>query len=290
MKDGILNILKPANMTSHQVVAHVRRKLKIKKVGHTGTLDPNAMGILPICIGRATRVSEYVMDLNKKYRAEITFGISSDTGDLYGDIEVLANDFTLNSATLNTSLNKFKGKITQIPPMASAIKVAGKKLYEYHRQGKDVEIPKREVNIYDISLVNGFPIGSKTCYIDVHCSKGTYIRTLCQDIGKDLKLGALMSYLIRTEVGPFNLDNSIFLDDLTEDNYTDFLYPADFVLYKLTKVILSDKEVFQIKNGVSVLHSINNDDDLYRVYDKEDNFIAICTNNKGKLKPQKVFI
>ena len=289
MKDGIINILKPANMTSHQVVAHVRRKLKMKKVGHTGTLDPNAMGILPICIGKATRVSEYVMDLNKDYRAEITFGVKSDTGDLYGNIETITDNFTIDNQKLMDTLEKYKGTITQTPPMASAIKVAGKKLYEYYRKGEEVEIPTRQVNIYNINLVDNYPITEKTCYIDVHCSKGTYIRTLCQDIGNDMELGALMSYLIRTKVGPFNIDNSVFLNDLSEENYQNNLFPIDSVLYQFPKINLTETDVNKIKNGVSVTIKEVFDEDTVRVYDDKDNFIAMCTYNNGKLKPHKVF-
>lgn len=289
MANGILNVLKPANMTSHQVVAYIRKKLKLSKVGHTGTLDPMATGILPICIGKATRVSEYVTDLTKSYRAEITFGLVSDTGDLDGNIKVLVQNPEIAEEDLKQVLKEFTGTITQIPPKASAIKVNGKKLYEYHREGLEVEIPSREVIIYSLKLVEDFPLTSNKGYIDIHCSKGTYIRTLCQDIGEKLGTGALMSYLIRTSVGPFNLKNALFLHQITEENYLKYLHPMDSVLTHLDKVILPKYMAKKIVNGLSV----NNTSNLYssevRVYDEDNNFIAICKNLDGMLKPHKVF-
>lgn len=289
MQNGIINILKPANMTSHQVVSHVRRALNIKKVGHTGTLDPNAMGVLPICIGKATRVSEYVMDLSKGYRAEVTFGITSDTGDLYGTIQQVHEKPHICKESILPVIKSFEGTITQTPPMASAIKVKGKKLYEYHRKGLDVEIPKRQVNIYSLDIVEDFPISNTKLYIDIHCSKGTYVRTLCQDIGKKLGFGGLMSYLIRTKVGPFNLSNTVMLNQLNQENYRQFMFPADIVLTHLDKAILDDNSIERISNGVNVKYQKNLETDLVRVYDRNNDFFAICKNNEGLLKPHKVF-
>ncbi|SES78078.1 tRNA pseudouridine(55) synthase TruB [Anaerobranca gottschalkii] len=288
MANGILNVLKPANMTSHQVVAYIRKKLKLKKVGHTGTLDPMATGILPISIGKATRVSEYVTDLTKSYRAEITFGLVSDTGDLDGEIRVLEQNPKIDEEELKSVLKELTGTITQVPPKASAIKVKGKKLYEYYREGLEVEIPSREVTIYSLKLVEGFPLTSNKGYIDIHCSKGTYIRTLCQDIGEKLGTGALMSYLIRTAVGPFNLTNALFLHQITEENYLNHLQPMDLVLTHLDKVVVPKYIATKIANGLCI-----KTENLYssevRVYDEANNFIAICKNVNGMLKPHKVF-
>lgn len=289
MESGIINILKPANMTSHQVVSQIRRILNIKKVGHTGTLDPNAMGVLPICIGKATRVSEYVMDLTKGYRAELTLGITSDTGDSYGNITLVHPNPNIEIDKVKETLKTFLGTITQTPPMASAIKVKGKKLYEYQRKGMEVEIPKRVVNIYSLNIVEDHPILHNKFYFDVHCSKGTYVRSLCKDIGEKLGFGGLMSYLIRTKVGPFNLENSITLKELSLENYRDYLFPLDKVLEHLDKTTLDHSRVERILNGVCISHGMNFSTNFVRVYDSNDKFIAICSNNKGYLRPHKVF-
>ncbi len=188
---------------------------------------------------------------------------------------------------MSTALTQFIGKIKQIPPMASAIKVEGKKLYEYYRKGLEVEVPSREVEIYSLQLVEKFQADNKF-FFDVHCSKGTYIRTLCQDIGHALKTKALMSYLIRTEVGPFNLDNSIFLQELTLENVTKNLHPMDSVLYKLEKVQLEANDIKRLKNGLVINHNGSSQGNV-RVYDEKDCFVAICTYDGKKLKPNKVF-
>ena len=197
--NGILNILKPPGITSHDVVSIVRKKLNIRKVGHTGTLDPNAAGVLPVCVGYATKVSRFILDSKKKYRTELTLGIKTDTEDIYGTIikkfSIIPTEEEIRRAVLS-----FTGTYEQIPPMYSAIKVKGKKLYELAREGIIIKRNPRTVIIYNIDIIE---IKGNKIIFDVLCSKGTYVRTLCKDIGDLLGCGGTMSFLLRTESGEF---------------------------------------------------------------------------------------
>ncbi|WP_353892046.1 tRNA pseudouridine(55) synthase TruB [Proteinivorax hydrogeniformans] len=287
--DGIINVLKPPGKTSHQVVAELRKKLGIKKIGHTGTLDPNAAGVLPICIGKATRVSQYVMDFDKVYRAEVTLGEKSDTGDLYGNVtkQELPKDFSLERNALTEILNGFVGEITQTPPMASAIKVKGKKLYEYYRQGKEVEVPTRKVQVYKIELIDT-PFKQDKFYIDVTCSKGTYIRSLCTDIGDVVGYGGLMSFLLRTKVGPFNIETATPLSQIEKDKVPEMLFPLDTVLVKFPKLTLDDDSSQAIIHG----RKVNIDTEVegtVRLYNRQGDFLALANSARGSLKPTKVY-
>jgi tRNA pseudouridine55 synthase len=212
--DGILNLLKPPGMTSHDVVSVVRRALGIKKVGHTGTLDPGVAGVLPICVGRATRLAEFIAGEDKAYRAEITFGVTTDTQDSFGELTGEADAAFLTRGDIAYTLTKFQGQIMQIPPMVSAVKVDGKRLYELAREGLEVERAARPVTIHKLQLLDFRPGPRPVAFVDVVCSKGTYIRTLAYDIGKALGVGAHMSYLVRTRSGPFTLEDAATLEEL----------------------------------------------------------------------------
>ena len=211
--DGVINIYKERGFTSHDVVAVVRKTLNTKKAGHTGTLDPDAEGVLPVCVGQATKLADYIMAERKSYRAEITFGAETTTQDASGEV-IEKYDFRFDENALRNVLKDFIGPQRQLPPMYSAIKVNGKKLYELAREGKEIERKAREIEIYDIRIVDIFP--PDRAVIDVDCSKGTYIRTLCSDIGKKLGWGAYMSSLIRTASGRFLIEDAVKLDELKE--------------------------------------------------------------------------
>ena len=216
--NGIIIINKEKGYTSHDVVAKLRGILHQKKIGHTGTLDPDATGVLPICVGRATKVCDVLTDRDKVYEAEVALGITTDTLDTSGEV-LTRQPVEVTRDQLIDVLNRFKGEITQIPPMYSAVKVNGKKLYEYAREGKTVERKQRRVTVYDIELLEE---SIPTFKIRVKCSKGTYIRTLCDDIGRELGCGAAMSGLVRTAVGRFTIDQALTLPQIEESirNYS----------------------------------------------------------------------
>ncbi|HWQ29522.1 MAG TPA: tRNA pseudouridine(55) synthase TruB, partial [Negativicutes bacterium] len=210
--NGIINVLKPPGMTSHDVVSFMRKTLNIKKIGHTGTLDPEAAGVLPICIGKATRVAQFLTDKQKRYRANIKFGKVTDTYDGYGSVIKEAGPVAIDAPRLEAVLTGFLGTIKQRPPIYSALKVDGRKLYEYARAGQEVEIEERPVDIYELKLVE--MLGADEAMIDILCSKGTYIRTLCYDIGEALGCGAYMSQLVRLESTPFAIEGSHTLEEI----------------------------------------------------------------------------
>lgn len=211
--DGAINIYKEKGYTSHDVVAIVRKTLNIKKVGHTGTLDPDAEGVLPVCIGSSTKLADYIMAERKGYRAEITFGAETTTQDASGEI-IAEYDFVYDEEKIKEAVKSFIGVQMQLPPMYSAIKVNGKKLYELAREGVEIERKTRKIEIFNIDIIEFMP--PNKAIIDVDCSKGTYIRALCSDIGKKLGWGAYMSALTRTASGNFRLENAVKLDELKE--------------------------------------------------------------------------
>lgn len=252
---GIINIMKPAGITSHDVVDVVRRKFKLKKVGHTGTLDPAATGVLPICVGRATKIAQYITGADKAYRAEITLGISTDTLDAEGTVLKTIDAAAITEDLFKVALSSFKGDIEQIPPMASAIKIGGKKLYELQRQGQEIERPARSVTIYDLKLVKstGWGTAHPRALLDIKCSKGTYIRTICQDIGNKLGVGAHMSSLVRTAVGNFKLAEAITLAGLEKLTVpTDVLISVDTALDQYAVVLMHHQAVKSVLSGAKL--------------------------------------
>ncbi|SCG83400.1 tRNA pseudouridine synthase B [Proteiniborus sp. DW1] len=258
--NGIINVLKPPGMTSHDIVNFIRKKLKIKRVGHTGTLDPNAAGVLPICIGKATRVVQYFDDFSKSYRAELTLGYETDTQDKYGEIINRKAIPDITSDELEQVFNEFKGKIQQIPPMYSALKHNGKKLYELAREGKTVERKPREIIIHNISIIKNYD--NKRVLFDVECSKGTYIRTLCNDIGKRLGSLGCMTFLVRTQVGDFKIENAYTIEEIEEyisnGRLSSIMMPLDSVL-KHHKLVKLDQKFYDIlKNGGKIKLSDHN--------------------------------
>lgn len=206
---GVLNFLKPPGMTSHDAVAFVRRVLKTKRVGHTGTLDPAAAGVLPICVGQATRLVENLQNGRKEYLAEATFGFETDTLDQCGEVVKTCDASQLDLETLRRALDNFRGEITQTPPMFSAIKVDGQKLYDLAREGKTVEIPTRQVQIHRLFCTHFQSGDQPKAFLQIECGGGTYIRSLVRDIGQNLGLCATMTHLNRTRSGAFLLENAV---------------------------------------------------------------------------------
>ncbi|SFE38181.1 tRNA pseudouridine synthase B [Alteribacillus iranensis] len=218
MFEGIIPLYKPKGMTSHDCVMKMRKLLRTKKVGHTGTLDPDVEGVLPICVGRATKVVEYVTDMPKEYEAEVTLGVSTTTEDASGEV-IAEKDIppTLSKENIVVTLHKFKGKQSQVPPMYSAVKINGKKLYEYAREGIEIERPARDIEVYRITFIENSiqQVHHRMSFrFIVTCSKGTYIRTLCTDIGKELGYPAHMSDLTRTRSGPFMLERTLTFEEI----------------------------------------------------------------------------
>ena len=247
---GIINVLKPPGMTSHDVIYWIRKVLGVKKAGHTGTLDPGATGVLPICIGVETKIIPYMNGNRKVYRAKIVFGQTTDTQDKYGQVLKQSKpDFNLSQ--LNRTLEVFTGKIKQRPSIYSAIKVKGKKLYDYARQGDSVDIPIRDIYIYNIKLIHHkIP---DYAFIEVECSEGTYIRTLCSDIGEHLGCGAYMGFLLRTQSGGFNLSFSNTLEEIElkykNNQIEDILLPLDYALNLYSKIYIKESAEKSLKNG-----------------------------------------
>lgn len=253
--NGIVNILKPTGMTSHDVVGMLRKITGIKKIGHTGTLDPNAAGVLPVCIGRATRICEFIQDKKKKYRAELTLGIKTDTYDSFGAVLERITDFEMPPEDdILRTIESFRGEQLQRPPIYSALKVNGKKLYELARAGKsDVEIKSRRIFIHDIQVVR---IKGNSVLFDVECSKGTYIRSICNDIGDKLGLWGYMSFLLRMSSGEFDLENSYTLEEfeaaLRLDGAREILLPTDFALREYKEVEIYESAMKSFLNGAYV--------------------------------------
>lgn len=280
---GFLNIYKPVGMTSHDVVSVLRRVTKIKQIGHTGTLDPFAEGVLPICIGKATRLIEYLRD-DKEYLATVQFGAATNTFDLDGE-KVFTSDKKVSRDDIKEGLKSFEGEILQLPPIFSAIKVKGKKLYEYARKGEEVEIQPRKVVIENIELKN-FDEELQQAQILLKCSKGTYIRSIANDLGKNLGCGGYLIKLIRTQAGKFRVENSVQLDGI--DVESNLINPLDIL--NLPKIAVDNDDLARIKNGMPI----------YKTCDKIGNFVSLIYNDVEicavgiadgeKIKLKKVFI
>ena len=282
--NGILVMNKEKGYTSHDVVAKVRKILNIKKVGHTGTLDPNATGVLPLLIGKGTQLSKYLIEHDKIYKATIKLGKTTDTLDCEGKFIEKRNIYRdlLSKENVEDVLKSFLGKQTQIPPIYSAIKVNGKKLYEYARSGQDVEIKPRNIEIYDIVLDD---IREDEIDFTVHVSKGTYIRTLCSDIAKKLNTVGYMKELQRIKVGIFNIDKSITIDEMQDLSIAQIenkiISIEDFFANK-KKIILDNKQLNMFLNGVKL--KFEKENDIYKIYDKNNSFIGTGVLEKNFLK------
>ncbi|HOQ16501.1 MAG: tRNA pseudouridine(55) synthase TruB [Epulopiscium sp.] len=296
--NGVINIYKEKGYTSHDAVADVRKILKQKRIGHTGTLDPEAEGVLPVCIGKATKAVEYLMDFRKTYQATLEFGIITSTQDYTGEI-LSQKKVDFDEEKIKEAVFSFLGEYEQIPPMYSAIKVNGKRLYQLAREGKTVERKARKVYIYHIDILSFLP--PNQIKIEVECSKGTYIRTLCEDIGNKLGFGAYMKDLIRTKVGIFEIENSIKINELRRQvelgNIDKILIKTDDLFYQYNAVKIQYSGEKYLKNGNKIHYSyveqLTNDikiGDIVRVYSYKDEFIGLYEIRSNYLKPLKLFL
>ncbi len=282
---GFLNIYKPKGLTSHDVVARLRKITKVRQIGHTGTLDPFATGVLPICIGKATRLIEYLDD-DKEYLATVQFGKNTATYDLEGEITATFDKKVTEEDVKNT-LKAFEGEISQIPPIYSAIKVNGKKLYDYARQGQDIEIKPRKVTISKIELKE-LDKTSQSAKITVACSKGTYIRSIAYDLGAKLGCGGYLTALERTQAGKFQVNTAIKLEDLTEVSQIveNLINPLDMLNIPIHN--LSENERERVSHGMSICNSDFPDSDIV-ILSYGGRIYAIGKVEQNKILVKKVF-
>ena len=290
--NGIINLKKEAGMTSHDAVFKLRKILGTKKIGHGGTLDPDVVGVLPIAVGKATRMVEFMQDEGKVYEGEITLGYSTTTEDASGEVIAETPVLSLLDETIvDEAIASLTGPITQIPPMYSAVKVNGRKLYEYARAGQEVERPERQVTIYQFERTS--PISYKDHLerftFRVKCSKGTYIRTLSVDLGEKLGYAAHMSHLTRTSAAGLQLEDALTLDEIAakvEAGQLDFLHPLEIGIGNLVKVFLSPEEATEVRFGRFI--ELDQTEQELAAFEG-DKLLAILEKRDNFYKPRKVF-
>ncbi|WP_297518826.1 tRNA pseudouridine(55) synthase TruB [uncultured Clostridium sp.] len=292
--NGVINICKNTGQTSFDVVARVRKIAKIKKVGHTGTLDPEASGVLPICIGRATKIIDYIMENKKVYRVTMKLGVVTDTYDLEGKVIREADASNISEEEALTVVNTFKGDIMQIPPMFSALKKNGVRLYELARKGIEIEREARPITIHSLENIK---IELPNITMDVCCSKGTYIRSLCYDIGEKLSVGAVMTSLVRIQNGPFTIDEAVNIEDLTEELLNEHIISIDEALESFEGFVIKNEKFSKLlANGVSVMDNklyngiVLKDNKLYRVYDYKGILIGLGKKGSKGFKIEKLLL
>ncbi len=302
--DGIINIYKEAGYTSHDVVAKLRGILRTKKIGHTGTLDPQATGVLPVCIGKATKLCELMLDKEKAYEAVMLLGVTTDTEDMTGAV-LTETEVQVSKEDIERVAKKFTGAYGQVPPMYSALKVDGKRLYELAREGKEVERKPRPVEIFENTPVayelreDGFV---KTVTLRVRCYKGTYIRSLLRDMGAFLGCGACMKSLVRTQAGAFGIEKALTLAEVEqardEERLTEILLPIDTFLEKYPVITVTEEFERYLYNGNQLTQSmlqentVAKDGDGFRVYDTKGTLVGLYFYRKDKkqFQPEKMFL
>ena len=297
MTDGILNINKSCGPTSHDVVSRVRKLIDMRRVGHAGTLDPLATGILLVCVGRATRVVEYLMDRRKVYRARVRLGIVTNTYDAEGQV-VAESKVEVGRDQVERTLEQFRGEIVQIPPMYSAVKHEGMPLYQLARQGIEVEREPRQVEVFRLDLVAWEP---PKCTLEVVCSRGTYVRALAHDLGQALGCGAYLTGLVRLASGDFRLEDAVTMDQLARiaaaGDWSDVLHPIDAALTSFPALQLDEEDARRLCAGQSVsslgqIHPVERVEDMMaRVYKLDGTFLALATydSTADVWRPRKVF-
>lgn len=296
---GVIPVWKPKGMTSHDVVARLRRMTGQRRIGHTGTLDPEVEGVLPLCLGQSTRIAEYIQELPKRYAGSMILGVSTDTQDQTGRVLREEPVGPLDSSRIDEAFGQFRGEIDQLPPMVSAVRVRGRRLYELAREGKEVPRKARRVKIYEL-VRTGLARDGDRVRIDfeVLCSKGTYVRTLCVDIGEWLGYPAHMSRLVRVQSGPFFLQDAVTLEELGEvarrGNWEDVLISPDAALGHLPGLIVPSSARQGVLNGMSLeleepldARAVGR---LFRVYTEEGEFCALYRLSAPDIaRPEKVF-
>lgn len=282
---GFLNVYKPKGITSHDVVSALRRITKVKQIGHTGTLDPFAEGVLPICIGKATRLIEYLDD-DKAYTGTIQLGSSTTTYDLEGE-EVNFSDKKVTLDEIEAALDKFRGEIEQLPPIYSAIKVNGKKLYEYAREGKEVKIEPRGVNISNLRILNFYP-ETRQLELHIECSKGTYIRSIANDLGEELGTYGHLVKLVRVKAGMFEVNNAVSLEHIQTKEDVEKLLIAPLTKLNYMTYELNKNELVKVSNGTAIMPSKELPENSLILLTSQERLIAAAKMTKGLLKCLKV--
>lgn len=290
--DGVINIFKNKGMSSFDVVRRIRKVAKEKKVGHTGTLDPEATGVLPVALGKATKIIDYIMQAEKSYFVTFELGFNTNTYDLEGEVTAKKDISNLKDVEILSVIDSFRGGYTQIPPMFSALKKDGVRLYDLARQGIEIEREGRDIIIYDIKdIIISMPRVS----MEVSCSKGTYIRSLCFDIGEKLNVGATMVELRRTRTSIFNESQSVNIEDLTEENISKHLLSIEEVLSEYPKIEASEGYSKLLINGVKLADKrafieAPEFNKLYRVYDDKNAFLGLGKRDELGFKIEKLLI
>ena len=293
-RSGVINIYKEAGYTSHDVVAKLRGILKQKKIGHTGTLDPQAQGVLPVCLGKGTKLCDLLADHDKEYEAVLRLGITTDTQDMEGNV-LQESSVQVSEEEVRTCILSFQGEQMQVPPMYSALKVNGKKLYELAREGKVVERKARPVTFHKIEVLW---MELPKVKIRVQCSKGTYIRTLCNDIGEKLGCGGCMEELMRTRVERFALEDAVKLDEvqkaMEEGTVGSLILPVDRILDQYPTAKTTTQGDLLVHNGNRLFSELLQEEPeaesgYVRVYDSEDTFIGLFEKKTDQLVPVKMF-
>lgn len=290
--DGVINIFKNTGMTSFDVVRKIKKVAGTGKVGHTGTLDPEACGVLPVCIGKGTKIIDYIMNSDKIYEVEFKLGIKTTTYDLEGDVIQEKDSSNIENEEILKSIYSFEREYSQIPPMYSAIKQNGVRLYELARKGIEVERKGRLVSIHKIEDVR---INNPYISMKVICSKGTYIRSLCYDIGENLQVGATMTKLKRSKTSKFTEEKSINIEDINSENIKDYIISIEDALDSYQKLVISNKFSKLLINGVKVFDKRLTKEKaeigkLYRVYDENNNFIGLGKSDHQGFKIEKLLI
>lgn len=293
-RSGVINIYKEAGYTSHDVVAKLRGILKQKKIGHTGTLDPQAQGVLPVCLGKGTKLCDLLADHDKEYEAVLRLGITTDTQDMEGNV-LQESSVQVSEEEVRTCILSFQGEQMQVPPMYSALKVNGKKLYELAREGKVVERKARPVTFHKIEILW---MELPKVKIRVQCSKGTYIRTLCNDIGEKLGCGGCMEELLRTRVERFALEDAVKLDEvqkaMEEGTVDSLIFPVDRIFDQYPTAKTTTQGDLLVHNGNRLFSELLQEEPeaesgYVRVYDSEDTFIGLFEKKTDQLVPVKMF-
>ncbi len=289
--NGIINLLKPPGVSSARVINRIKKRWDWKKVGHTGTLDPLAAGVLPICVGKATKVASLIILEDKTYWGEILLGQERDTDDAYGKV---INEFPINCSKEDVirEFKKFSGEIFQTPPRVSAVKVEGERAYRRTRRGEEFKISSRRVNVFSLKPLE---VDLPRVRFWIHCSKGTYIRSIARDLGRALGVGGYLSFLIRTSTGPFKIKDSFSLEEMEKIGPEGFLLNPDYALQHLPFLVTGDegrqKVIFgQVLKVDDLFQVFIDKGDIYRLYDQGGNFLALCRAGEEGYHPFKVFI
>ena len=279
-----------------EVVRRVKRASGVKRVGHAGTLDPLATGVIPVCIGQATRVIEYLVDSPKAYTGRVRLGVSTDSYDALGEVDVVRDASSVTRSEVEAMLDRFRGTISQVPPMFSALKHNGRRLYELAREGIEVERKPREMEVHDIRLIGWEP---PVVTLEVTCGKGFYMRSLAHDLGQALDCGGHLEALVRNRTGPFHIDSALALDKVeevfAEGSWPDFLHPPDVVLGSMRALVLEPEHTDMVRNGrqipAEMVGGDEADDERRRAYDEGGTFLAILRfdADRGYWQPEKVF-